>query len=103
MSSDKPAYVDLSREAIGAFDAAFNTPGQQENAGSSSGTGTGLDGYRRQPADGAFDAAFNTPGQQENAGSSSGTGTGLDGYRRQPADADGAPVYGRYQARGPRR
>lgn len=49
--SGKTSYVDLSREAIDTFDAAFNTSEQQENAGSSSDTDTetGLDGYTRQP------------------------------------------------------
>ena len=66
--SDKTAYVDLSQEAIDAFDAAFNPPEQQGNAESSS-----------------------------------STRTSLEEYKEQPPDADGAPVYGRYQAGGPRR
>lgn len=49
--SDKPTYVDLSQEAIDAFDAAFNAPGQQGNAGTSSGTERSLDGYTSQPPD----------------------------------------------------
>ena len=49
--SDKTAYVDLSQEAIDAFNAAFNPPGQQGNTESSSSTRTSLEEYKEQPPD----------------------------------------------------